>query len=304
MSHPFLHPRGKELLKRVAHAFCSETTYILRDSNIVFVCGGPIEGPSMRKLFLDYGREHLIHLRMFLAEDAERDYVTSEEAVLHDVGEFEEIIGEVSDCLIIFPESPGSFAELGYFSKSDELSKKILVVNDHNLQGKDSFIRRGPIHRIDAVSIFKTEIQIEYKDSANFNLVKERLENRIVGKKRKRFAVKAYSDLTSRKKFFAIFEIIRLFEVMTLEAIEYAFRSIFTNVRVPELKQLLSILVAAGLVQRGGKDSQYFCINRASKPFMEFEDFDEVSFRLELSDLYTGEFPEISAVVRELSNDH
>ena len=304
MSHPFSHPLGKELLRRVAQAFRSDSTYIMRDSNIVFVCGGPTDEPSMRKRFLDYGHVQLSHLRMFLAEDAEKDYVTNEDAELHNVGEFEEIIGEIADCLIIFPESPGSYAELGYFAKNDELSKKILVVNNVDLQGKDSFIRRGPIYRIDAVSKFRTEIQITYDDNANFDLVKERLEKRVVGKNRKKFDVKSYSDLTFRKTFFAIFEIVRLFEVVSLESIEYAFRSIFANVSSSDTKTLLSILVAADLVRRGGNDNQLFCINRSSKPFMEFDNFSESSFRLELIDFYTREFPEIATVLGVVRDDN
>lgn len=43
MSHPFRHPKAKELLERVALSFHSSDTYILRDSNIVFVCGGPMD---------------------------------------------------------------------------------------------------------------------------------------------------------------------------------------------------------------------------------------------------------------------
>jgi hypothetical protein len=304
MSHPFLHPQGRELLKRVAQAFRSDSVYILRDSNIVFVCGGPIDEPSMRQRFLKYGNTELPHLRMFLAESAEKDFSTNEEATLHDVGEFEEIIGEIADCLIIFPESPGSYAELGFFSKNAELSKKILVVNNVDLQGKDSFIRRGPISRIDAVSKFRTEIQVTYGDGANFGLIRERLENRVVGKNRKRFEAKKYSDLTPRNTFFAIFEIVRLFQVISLEGIDYAFKSIFAHSKPSELKKLLSILIAAEFVRRGGKDQQYFCINRSVKSFVEFDNFNEVLFRVDLADLYAREFPDIAAVVGGLPDDH
>lgn len=304
MGHQFLHPLGKELLKPVAQVFRSENSYILRDSKIVFVCGGSVDGPSMRSRFLKYATAELTHLRMFLAEAAEKDYVSNEEATVHNVGEFEDLIGEVSDCLIIFPESPGSFAELGYFSKNQELSKKILIVNDANLQGIDSFILRGPIHLIDSTSIFSPTIQMEYGDGAKFEPVRLRLENRITGKKRKKFEFTKYADLTFRKKFFAIFEIVRLFEVLTLEAVEYAFRSIFKNVNPSELKQSLSILVAADLIHRSGYDNEYFCIDRKSKPFMEFDNFDEVPFRLALNELYTTEFPDIASVVKGLSDDH
>jgi hypothetical protein len=71
------------------------------------------------------------------------------------------------------------------FSKNEDLRKKILVVNDADLQGQDSFIRRGPVHLIDTHSKFNKEIQLEYNDNANFGLVKERLEKRVVGKKEK-----------------------------------------------------------------------------------------------------------------------
>lgn len=299
MSHPFLHLRGKELLKRVAQAF-RENAYILRDSNIVFVCGGPINEPTMRRRFLEYARTQLTHLRMFLAENAEKDYITNEEAKLHDVGEFEEIIGEIADCLLIFPESPGSYTELGYFSKNTELSRKILVANNVDLQSKDSFIRRGPIKKIDAVSKFSTEIQIEYTDDAKFDLIKERLENRIVGQNRKKFNFTTYVNLTPRNKFFAIFEIVRLFEAISLEGIAFAFKSIFSNVKSSELKTFLSILIAAEFVRRGGTDRQYFCINRSIPSFVEFDNFNEPSFRFELTELYL-EFPDIAAAVKGLS---
>jgi hypothetical protein len=146
MSHPFLHPRGRELLKRVAQIFQSDNSYILRDSKIVFVCGGPVKGPTMRARFLTYAETELPHLRMFQAEAAERDYAANEEDRAYNLAKFEELIGHVSDCLVIFPESPGSFAELGFFSKNEDLRQKILIVNDANLQSEDSFILRGPIN--------------------------------------------------------------------------------------------------------------------------------------------------------------
>lgn len=88
---------------------------------------------------------------------------------------------------------------------------------------------------------------------------------------------------------------------MTLEAIEYAFRSVFGNVKLLDVTHLLSILVAADFVRRGGNDEQYFCINRNAKPFMEFDEFDQVTFRLELTDFYNAHFPDIAGVVEGLS---
>lgn len=300
MSHPFVHPQSRDLLKRVAQSFRSHKTYFLRDSNIVFVCGGPMDGRSMRSRFHDYARQELPHLRFFLAEDAQKDYVTHVEPAFHEIGEFEDIIGEVSDCVILFPESPGSYTELGYFSKNESFRKKLLIVNDATLQGQDSFVALGPISIIDKYSQFKPTIQIQH-GAPNFQLVKDRLANRISGKNRRKFTNVEYADLTLKEKFFIIFEIINLFQAVRFESIEYAFRSFFGNVNVAELKRLLSILVAANLVHRRGDELDFFCADRKSRSFMEFEELDTGQFRLEVLDFYEAHFPEIAAIVKGLS---
>lgn len=300
MSHPFKHPRGKDLLKRVAQTFCSENTYFLRDSNIVFLCGGAMDPPTLRYRFKEYARTELPHLRIFLAEDAQQDYVTHVEPEFHKISEFEEIIGEVSDCVLLFPESPGSYAELGYFSKNEILREKLLIVNDATLQGQDSFIALGPIGIIDKYSRFKPTIQIQYL-APDFQLIKDRLTNRIAGKKRKKFSNFKYSALKTREKFFIIFELVNIFQALKFEEIEYSFRSIFGNVHSSELKRLLSILVAANLVNRRGDEQEYFCVNRDARSFMDLEELDIGKFHLEVLDFYEAHFSNVANVVKGLS---
>lgn len=152
------------------------------------------------------------------------------------------------------------------------------------------------------MSKFKPEIQIAYGEGANFDLIKERLESRIVGKNRKRLEYSSYKELTRRNTFFVVFEIVRLFEVLSLDGINYAFKSIFTHSNPSVLKKLLSILMAAEFVHRGGQDQQYFCVNRCTKSFMELERFSEVKFRFELTELYNQHFPEIAQIVGGLSD--
>ncbi|KAB7739266.1 hypothetical protein F2P47_12555 [Parvibaculum sedimenti] len=178
MSHPFTQTSSKELLKRVAQQFTNGNTFVQRNSHIVFVCGGSA-AKDMRPRFLSYATEELPHLRTFLAEVAQKDYITHPEPAFHNIAEFEDIIGEVSDCVVLFPESPGSYAELGYFAKNEELRKKLLVVNRTDLQGQDSFIALGPIELIDRHSNFRPAIQLQYKKKPQFHLIKERIEKRI-----------------------------------------------------------------------------------------------------------------------------
>lgn len=58
---------------------------------------------------------------------------------------FEEFLAEVSDAIILFVESPGSFCELGAFAYADKLfSDKLIIVIDEKYKGNKSFIITGP----------------------------------------------------------------------------------------------------------------------------------------------------------------
>lgn len=58
---------------------------------------------------------------------------------------FEEFLAEVSDTIILFVESPGSFCELGAFAYAEKLfSDKLIIVIDEKYKEDKSFIITGP----------------------------------------------------------------------------------------------------------------------------------------------------------------
>lgn len=58
---------------------------------------------------------------------------------------FEEFLAEVSDAIILFVESPGSFCELGAFAYAEKLfSDKLIIVIDRKYKKDKSFIITGP----------------------------------------------------------------------------------------------------------------------------------------------------------------
>lgn len=58
---------------------------------------------------------------------------------------FEEFLAEVSDSIILFVESPGSFCELGAFAYAEKLfAEKLIIVIDKKFEGDKSFIITGP----------------------------------------------------------------------------------------------------------------------------------------------------------------
>ena len=185
----------------------------------------------MRSRFLKFAERELSNCHIFLAEYALEALVSEDGAGRHDLTAIEEFIGEIADAIVLFPESPGSFAELGYFSKTLELARKSLVISDYNLQGQDGFIALGPIHLIDKASIYKPSIQLIYGEQADFKHISQRLAKRI--KRTRKSFLKEAGSLTDREYFFAVFELIRIFRAITVDGIEYVVKSIFERARPP-----------------------------------------------------------------------
>ncbi len=64
---------------------------------------------------------------------------------------FEIFLAEISDYIILFPESPGSFCELGAFSYGDDVfGKKLIIVNDEKYRNSQSFISTGAIKKAES----------------------------------------------------------------------------------------------------------------------------------------------------------
>jgi hypothetical protein len=123
VSHPFLHPSSGMLIERVAHAFGSNDAFLVADRNLLFVCGGPVTSAcnSLRKEFLRYAQTELPNFRVFLAEAALQDIAQYNAPDFLNLALFEDFVAEFADCILLFPESPGSYAEIGFFSAYEKI---------------------------------------------------------------------------------------------------------------------------------------------------------------------------------------
>lgn len=66
-----------------------------------------------------------------------------------DILTFGEILAEISECIIIVSESPGTYCELGAFALNDLFAGRTIVINEDNPKFKNSFITKGPIRKIE-----------------------------------------------------------------------------------------------------------------------------------------------------------
>ena len=298
MGHPFSHREAKSLLKRVATFFTPGHPFISANRNLIFVCGGGMDGDYMRSRFREFAKDKLPNWYIFLAERAWDALVSEDGAKRHTLTKIEEFIGEIVDAIVLFPESPGSCAELGYFAKTPKLAKKSLVISNYALQGQDSFIALCPIPLVDEVSIYNPAIQLVYEEDADFTLIMERLAQRTT-RTRKSFQYKETRRLTEREYFFVVLELIRIFRVVTIDGIAYVFKSIFRRTPIIKtIKHVVAILVGAGLVSRCGSDDEFFyCVTPGETTFMEFEGIREIDFTFKLLDFYRTYAP---TLLREL----
>jgi len=111
---------------------------------VLFLCGG--KSSPRRKRLADYFKSHHKNTLFFYAED-----VWLEIAGRHPANalETEQQLAELADAVIIIVESEGTCAELGAFSSSESLRKKILPIVDRKYQFHDSFINTGPLRWVD-----------------------------------------------------------------------------------------------------------------------------------------------------------
>lgn len=274
MRGPFRHPSSRQLFEEVARVFKQEKIFAKVERRMVFVCGGPY-GPrfrSVRSRFLRYASTEIPYLHFFRAEDAARSLALHGPPEFVNVGRLEELIAEIAHCILIFPERPGSIAELGFFSKDKGLRKKILIANNLAHQAEDSFINLGPVTLVDSDSVFRPTIHLDYSNP-DFLPVKMRLD-RLQGQYRQRLKYQPYKKLKFEHRLFVVLELVRIFRAVTLETLGDCLTRVFGKVDEQEIKQLLSLLLGAGYVERKGDDGDHYSMAEKCKPFLTYDNYE------------------------------
>jgi hypothetical protein len=108
----------------------------------------------MRRQFLKHMGKSTPSILPVLAEDA-----FPHQLIERDLKYFEGFLALAADCVVIFVESVGSYAETGLFSAFDRrVVNKTLIVNTRERSDKPSFLNLGPIRLISRRSMFQEAI--------------------------------------------------------------------------------------------------------------------------------------------------
>jgi hypothetical protein len=273
MDEQFGHPRAEALLREVRQLFETKAIFQRQDRPIVFLCGGPVTSgaKNMRREFLTWAKRRLPELVIILAENAFKHTKIYHPLAVVNLSEFEALIASVADCVLLFPESAGSFAELGLFSGNTKLKKKMLVANRIELQAKESFVNLGPIRTIDKWADLRPTIQLSTRRGRfDFEPLKERLHRLTVRPYRKSFQYVTYENLEYLGKVLVILEMISIFNFVTIESLYQCMRAVFDTAKPPELKRVLSILTGAAYVRF---ENGFYFLDARKDSLLEFEGF-------------------------------
>jgi hypothetical protein len=241
---------GQQLLRRAAVLLENCTFRLERDRIVVFVCGGPMRARdgqplSWRALFLrwfkDLGED--TRLEMFLAERAYEIALHTQPGFLN-IGEFEKILGDLSDCILLFPESAGSHAEAGAFATSSRsLHQKVLVANEISYHNSSSFLTRGPLHKFGARSRFSQAIVLVrgQDNQADFEVIRERIESNAL-KNSSPITWVPEAGLGLRERLAVTLALVRTAGLLSHADLEALLKSLKLAISSPELHHTMRIL--------------------------------------------------------------
>jgi hypothetical protein len=127
-------------------------------------------------------------------------------------------LAALADLVIIIVESPGTFAELGAFSLSDELRKKVLPVIDQRYRNEESFIATGPVRWIDSDSRYSPTI---YVPLSRILEAADQVEDRISRISRSHTTKISDISKSARHLLFFLCDLICVIHPASVEMVEY-----------------------------------------------------------------------------------
>lgn len=297
------HPGGEKLYSDLEKLFISGKSFISPHQHFCFICGaGHGTQGSIREEFLIFISKNpdKHSILPIIAEEAIDEFLNGDGSHSKpDLGEFENLIGECVDSVLIFPESAGSLAELGFFAAKDNIRNIALVVNQNKHQG-NSFITLGLIPLFNAHSAYNPMLILEDNHDQGFQIVIDRLQ--LKGSKRKyrtRFPYESFETLSNKNQMIALHELIRVFGYITEQNLFESIHKIFKKYDLIKVKRLLAILYAMKYVSRTN-DGDYW-ISKEAPSLLEYDDASFDNAQVSALNFYQTNDPEVWKVIENIS---
>jgi hypothetical protein len=136
---------------------------VYQKKRTIFLCGADVKDKSKgRSKMADLLKENQsrIQYELLYPENLFDDLLAGQgqQSLLA----LENILANSVDAIVLLPESPGSFAELGAFSSNEKLVNKLICITDQRYKNKRSFLNYGPNRLIKASDSGKV-IYLDYE---------------------------------------------------------------------------------------------------------------------------------------------
>ncbi|MDD5388689.1 MAG: retron St85 family effector protein [Gallionellaceae bacterium] len=256
----------------------------------VFVFGGeaPLnnEFASCRSVFLTWAHESGYELANFL-KTPENYKEWNQFEGYDNLVDFERDAGCISRGILLFSECPGALAELGAFCMDDVLCERLLVVIEKKHYDDQSFIRLGPIRRIeethdsDSICVVNTTTNTE-AFKAEVAGVGEALLNKVKALPK----TQRFDSTRTRDQFLLVVDLVELFGGLTKKEIEDILMFMGIEHESKHLKRMLNLLALLGLIVPSEQLTQRFFVTpRERYSFIDYTSqgeggFDRARFKL------------------------
>jgi hypothetical protein len=250
----------------------------LRPSKEIFLCGGlisPTDTPNPKSV-RDYiyrllQQDNPLGAKLILAEKANHLYRST---TYGDLITFEEHIAKLVALIVVITESPSGLAELGAFASIPDVSEKLILIVRHHHADDESFIRYGPIDRIDKkgdglVGFFPWTVNEEQAPVIEtLNLYKDDIISFIKENLTKVPASKSFSNLgNEEKKLFTIYWIIFIAYAIPQGQIHEITQAIGLDITQVEIRNILFSLQLVGWVSHERYSKEYYYTVYDKDPF-------------------------------------
>ncbi len=192
---------------------------------------------------------------------------------------------------MIFPESPGSFAELGFFSKDIKTKQKIFALKDYEFVDDDSYVNRliDYIHKDRNISSNVLKFKKTNQDK------KKRFQKELISKKFPNIVSKIEEPYDQTKisllkaphllkkddihilPLALIHELILVYPYLTHNELKTIYKHCLSvnfkkiSFDKDEMNYILSLLVVSEYIERKSIDNSYCFVNLKPISFFEFE---------------------------------
>ncbi len=286
----------------------------------VFLCGGAHDirenAQSVRSLLIremTSGRHGTLPERIMLAEDIQDWYA---DATYTDLVQLEEHLASLSSLIVLVVESEGAIAELGVFSSIPRFSGRMLTLIANAHYEKDTFIRLGPIKRLENIDeervlVYDWEgVDPSGRRVKRFSEISEDISDAVS-------KVKAYLDRPASEHVFKwedplhvmllVCELCGLFGALVFSEIDRYMEVLGSKVPQKEMRQYLFLLERCELiVKRANGNMKYYCAP-AWKTHISFglsgKHVNRDRLRVDINEFYKENDSRRASVIRAVVSD-